>query len=232
MTATLPEQIDLIRTEFASRPEGLQRHVQRVLIEARDLAARYDLDPARVELATWGHDLFRAHTPAELLALASECGIRLHPGDVAEPVLLHGPIAAHVMRERFAITDEDALAAVRDHTLGLAEMPLIAKVILIADKVEERKRNRTPVMKAIRRLAWRDLDTALLCWADWKWIEERSHGWRNHPQHWAARERWVVEHHIDAALPGRVTTRQFNLALRDGAEPTDVRYAPAKVTSA
>jgi HD superfamily phosphohydrolase YqeK len=126
--------------------------------------------------------------------------------------LLHGPIAAVVLRERFGIQDEDALAAVRDHTLGLDHMPVIAKIILIADKVEPRKRARTPLMKAIRKLARRDLDTALLCWADWKWVEEREHGWHSSPQHWAARSEWVRQHHIDVALPGRVGAKAFSRA--------------------
>jgi HD superfamily phosphohydrolase YqeK len=82
-------------------------------------------------------------------------------------------------------------------------MSLIAKVILIADKVEARKRKRTPVMAEIRKLARRDLDAALLCWADWKWLEERTNQWNSHPTHWRARQQWVREHHIDAALPAR-----------------------------
>ena len=203
MSQRIRHQIEALQREFVSRPAGLRRHVERVLVEALDLARRFDVDGDRVELAVWGHDLFRAHAPAELLALAREAGVPIAPEDEAEPVLLHGPIAAVVLRERFAVTDDDAIAAVRDHTLGLAEMPIIAKVILIADKVEERKRRRTPVMSKIRRLARRDLDTALLCWADWKWIEEREHEWNSHPVHWAARTAWVREHHVDMALPPR-----------------------------
>lgn len=205
----------MLQAEFVSRPEGLQRHVERVLIEALELAAIYDLDPDRIELAVWGHDLFRAHSPRELLELARETGVPVLSADEQQPTLLHGPVAAAIMRDRLAITDEDALAAVRDHTLGLGEMPIIAKVILLADKFERRKRSREPVMKEIRRLARRDLDTALLCWADWKWVEERTHGWVNHPRHWIARQEWVAGHHTDAAMPPRVTARQFARAARE-----------------
>ena len=199
----LSSQIAAIQAEFASRPEGLRLHVERVLVEALDLAHRYDLDPERVTLATWGHDLFRSFPPDEQLRLAAEVGVPVLEADRAEPVLLHGPIAAVVLRERFGVTDDEALAAVRDHTLGASEMPLLAKVILLADKFEQRKRRRTPIMREIRRLAWRDLDLALLCWADWKWVEERDHDWQSHPHHWEARTRWVHEHHQEmaAALP-------------------------------
>lgn len=196
-------QIAAVRAEFETRPEGLVRHVHRVLVEALDLAARWDLDPERVELATWGHDLFRSFPPDEQLRLAIEAGLPIVEADRAEPVLLHGPLAAVVLRDRFGVLDDEALAAVRDHTIGSRDMPMIAKVILLADKFEERKRKRTPVMREIRRLARRDLDRALLCWADWKWVDEREHGWLTHPDHWGARTQWVEEHHRDAALPPR-----------------------------
>jgi predicted HD superfamily hydrolase involved in NAD metabolism len=210
MTADIRAQIAAVQAEFATRPEGLVRHVQRVLVEALDLAARHDVDPERTELAVWGHDLFRAEKPEALLALAREAGVPVDAIDESDPVLLHGPIAAVILRQRFAISDGEALAGVRDHTLGLAEMPRIAKVILIADKVEARKRARTPVMREIRRLARRDLDTALLCWADWKWMEERTNGWKSHPTHWNARLAWVREHHVDAALPARLSQSEFD----------------------
>jgi len=203
-------QIAAVRAELETRPAGLVRHVQRVLVEALDLAARWDLDPERVELATWGHDLFRSFPPAEQLRLAIEAGLPIVEADRADPVLLHGPIAAFVLRDRFGVLDDEALAAVRDHTLGSRDMSMIARVILLADKFEERKRKRTPVMREIRRLAWRDLDLALLCWADWKWVDEREHGWLTHPDHWGARTQWVEEHHRELALPAR--TADFDLA--------------------
>jgi predicted HD superfamily hydrolase involved in NAD metabolism len=197
MSPDIAGQIALVRAELETRPPGLVAHVNRVLVEALDLAARWDLDPARVELATWGHDLFRSYLPVEQLQLAAESGLPVTEADRVDPVLLHGPIAAVVLRDRFGVTDDEALAAVRDHTLGHTAMPIIAKVILLADKVEERKRKRAPVMKLIRQLARRDLDRALLCWSDWKWVEERTHEWITHPTSWDARAAWVSEHHSE-----------------------------------
>jgi predicted HD superfamily hydrolase involved in NAD metabolism len=187
----------------ATRPKGLVRHVERVLDEALDLARRWDLDPERVALATWGHDLFRAHAPAEQLRLAREAGLPITYEDEVAPVMLHGPLAAAVLRERFGVTDPEALEAIATHTTGLAEMTFTAKVLLIADKVEKRKRARTPIMAEIRRLARRDLDRAILCWADWKWVDERTRRWQTYPAHWSARQHWVVAHHEDVGLPGR-----------------------------
>ncbi|MFN0148801.1 MAG: bis(5'-nucleosyl)-tetraphosphatase (symmetrical) YqeK [Dehalococcoidia bacterium] len=199
----LAKQLAAVQQEMRKRPAGLVAHVERVAAEADDLARRFDVDRLRVELGVWGHDLFRAYQSAELLRLAGEAGLVVGREDEAAPVMLHGPLAAHVLRERFAVTDEEALDAVRLHTTGLAEMPLIAKIILLADKCEPRKRARAQQLRDIRRLARRDLDLALLCWADWKWVEERQRGWASHSTHWLARQQWVREHHLDRALVGR-----------------------------
>lgn len=203
MARPLAEQVAAVRAELASRPARLLAHTGRVVAEARDLCRYWDIDPGRAELAAWGHDLFRAHEPAALLRLAQQAGLAVLPEDEASPVMLHGPLAAVVLRERIGVDDEEALAAVHAHTTGGPAMPLLAKVILLADKFEPRKRARAPLMKRVRQLARRDLDLALLCWADWKWVEERGQGWDAHPVHWQARLDWVQAHHAEAALPGR-----------------------------
>jgi len=195
MPRTLGEQIEAVRAELSAAPEGLQAHVVRVAAEAADLARRWDIDPKRAELAVWGHDLFRAVPEGEQVALAERAGVRVRRADRLAPVVLHGPSAAAILEERYEVTDREVLDAIAQHTLGARQMPLLSKVLLIADKVETRKRERDPAMRAIRKLAQRDLDLALLCWADWKWVEERSHGWASHPAHWKARRAWVRAHH-------------------------------------
>lgn len=90
MSEDVRAQIRALQTAFEERPEGLLRHVQRVLVEALDLASRYDLDPVRVELATWGHDLFRSFPPERQLELAADCGLDVvrgprRPGAPARP---------------------------------------------------------------------------------------------------------------------------------------------------
>ncbi len=224
MSTRIRDQVAAVRAEIEQRPPGLVRHVQRVLIEARDLAERWDVDPERIELATWGHDLFRSFKREDLVRFASESGVPVSQEDEANPVLLHGPIASVVLVERFGIDDADVIAAVRDHTLGSAEMSTIAKIILLADKFESSKRERTPAMKAIRQTARKDLDLALLAWADWRWVENRSRGWSSHASFWAGRERWVPEHHFELSrnLPERTADDGW-YAAAEAREPTPDR---------
>ena len=194
MHALIADQILAVRRELESRPAGLVRHIERVVAEATTLAAYWGADPERCALAAWGHDLFRALPPTEQLAMAAHVGLVIAEADRAAPVVLHGPTAAAVLRERFAIHDEEVLAAVRDHTLGGTQMPMIAKIILLADKFEPSKRSKRPVMREIRLLARRDIDLALLCWSDWSLLDHAEHGWMTHPRHWAARREWRSEH--------------------------------------
>ena len=210
----IANQIAAVREALRERPAGLIRHVERVLDEALLLARAWNADPERVELAVWGHDLFRSEPPAAQLRLAAQIGVEIAADARDYPILLHGPIAAAVLRERFGVTDEEALLAVRDHTAGLARMSLLAKVLLIADKIEKKKRRRAPQLAAVRRLARRDLDTAILCWADWRWTEEARDRYRTQGAHWRARRHWVEEHHRDLAMPARVSPQAFAAAAR------------------
>ncbi len=207
MTASpIANQIAAVRAEMSERPPGLVRHTKRVLSESLDLAERWDVDPERVELATWGHDLFRSAKPMELLALAWEKKVPVSQEEEDNPMLLHGPVAACVLADRFEVSDEDVLGAIRDHTLGAPEMSLIAKIVLLADKFEANKRERRPIMKRIRVAARSDLDLALMSWADWRWVENRTRDIASPPQYWKARSTWVPLHHLEhlRTAPGLV----------------------------
>ncbi len=211
----IARQLAAVEAELRTRPRGLVAHVRRVRAEALSLAARWDADPERVELAVWGHDLFRAHRPEELAQIARAVGVVMDPVEEANPVLVHGPIAAAELSIRFGVTDAEVLAAVRDHTAGGPQMSLVAAIMLIADKVERRKRRRAAAMRSIRRVARRDLDLALLCWADWRWVEAASQGWVGHSAHWNARVAWVGAHHAEVGLPARTWDEDFEAAARD-----------------
>ena len=210
----IADQIAVVREELLKRPSGLVRHVRRVLDEAVPLARSWVADEERVELAVWGHDLFRSESPEGQIRLATEVGVEIDADSRDYPILLHGPIAAVVLRERFGITDHEALMAVRDHTSGLAQMSLLAKILLISDKIEKKKRRGVPELADIRRLARRDLDTAILCWADWRWSVEARERYRTQASHWRARRHWVEEHHRDIGMPERVTGSSFAAAAR------------------
>ena len=59
------------------------------------------------------------------------------------------------------IDDEEVLGAIRWHTTGKPNMNLLEKIVYVADYIEPR-RDKAPNLKEIRKLAFMDLDLALL----------------------------------------------------------------------
>ncbi len=168
-------------------PDGLRRHVERMVDEALRLAAIHGVDEGRVRLAALGHDIVRAEPPQELLRLAEELG--LNPSDVerAEPVLLHGAVAARLLPERFGVDDPEILDAVRYHTTARAGMSMMEKVVYIADKTEPGGLKWFPEWSEVRDLADRDLDAALLKGLELSIERALREGWSLHPDTIAAR---------------------------------------------
>ena len=168
-------------------PDGLRRHIERMVEEALRLAAAHGVDEGRVRLAVLGHDIARAMAPEELLCLAGELG--LSPGDVerAEPTLLHGAVAARLLPERFGVDDPEILDAVRYHTTGRAGMSAMEKIVYIADKTEPGGLKWFPEWSQVRELADRDLDAALLKGLDLSIERALREGWLLHPDTVAAR---------------------------------------------
>ncbi|HEY7270346.1 MAG TPA: HD domain-containing protein, partial [Dehalococcoidia bacterium] len=106
-----------LREAVSRLPVGLREHIARVEVEAARLAGLHGIDPERVTFAVLGHDLVRAEPPDELLRMSAAY---VHPDAVqrASPILLHGPIAAELLKREYSCSDGQVLAAVRWHTSG------------------------------------------------------------------------------------------------------------------
>lgn len=168
-------------------PPGLIAHIDRVVVLAGTFATRHDLSLASVQLAARGHDLLRAVPPSELLVRARAHGLEIDPVELREPVLLHGPLAAIELADRFAVQDADVLHAIRWHTTGHPDYSAEAWAMFVADKVEPEKVQRRPALARVRALADQDLETAALAYLDLTLIAAVEEGWQLHPMSNAAR---------------------------------------------
>lgn len=101
------------------------------------LAARANVDIFLVELACWLHDCCKEFKDKELVAMAMEGG--LEPDSIcrANGHLLHGPVAAMVVKKELDIQNEEVLNSIAEHTLGNAPMSEISKVVFLADCLEK-----------------------------------------------------------------------------------------------
>jgi len=162
-------------------PSGLVAHIDRVVLLASQLAGRHDLDAPRTRLAAQGHDLLRAVAPAELLARAEARGLAIDPVERAEPVLLHGPLGAIELAERFGVDDAAVLHAVHWHTTGHPAFGREAWAMFVADKVEPDKVRRRPELRPIAELAETSLEAAALAYLDLLMGDAVTQGWQLHP---------------------------------------------------
>ena len=73
------------------------------------------------------------------------------------PFLLHSKVGAYIAAEKYGITDEEILDAIRYHTTGRPGMRMLEQIVFIADYIEPR-RNKSQRLPEIRLEAFRDLD--------------------------------------------------------------------------
>lgn len=115
------------------------RHVSGVADLARRLAMKCSCDPYLAELAGWLHDACKQLKDQELVSMAAQQGLTLAPIEKRHGHLLHGPVASGVVRSELAVTNEEVLQAISEHTLGAAPMSTLSKVLFLADCLEENR---------------------------------------------------------------------------------------------
>ena len=142
-------------------PPKMAAHIDRVVAIARELGALHRLPVERISLAAQGHDLLRAVPPRELLRRAEERGLAILDVERARPVILHGPLGALELSERFGVSDSGVLGAIRWHTTGHPSYPEWAWAMFVADKVEPVKAARWPALRGVETAARRAVPGAL-----------------------------------------------------------------------
>jgi len=133
-------------------------HTIRVADTAEHLAETHNLDPERTRLAALIHDAAREMKKDKYLRVAEEWNIPYGDFERENPKLLHGPVAAELSRRELGVEDGEILDAVREHTVGRAEMGDISLALYLADKIEPERDY--PSMEKIREMAENDLRAA------------------------------------------------------------------------
>lgn len=134
-------------------------HVVRVARLAERLAMQHRESAAKARTAGLLHDLARLYPPDRLLAECEARGIAIDAFERRNPIVLHAPLAARIARERFGITDEAILSAIRKHTLASAHMSALDAIVYLADSLEPGRAY--PERAQLEALAFEDLDAAM-----------------------------------------------------------------------
>jgi len=153
-------RIDLSAERFA--------HTLSVVGEAEKLGRRHGQNEATIEklrLAALLHDCaknFCDERPFDAIErYCQDNGFELDAFFTGAPWLAHSFVGAAVAAVKFEVTDSEVLSAIACHTFGKPNMTIIDKVIYIADFIEP-TRDKSEVRAHARKLAYQDLDAAMI----------------------------------------------------------------------
>lgn len=153
MVLRLPEVTQLAAHALAAERF---RHTLGVVAWAEDLAERHGLELERVRLAAMAHDLAKEIPLSHQLYLAKKWGLLRYPEDEMNPDVLHGPLAAFWLKYSGGIADEEVLAAIANHTLGVPGMGRLEMLIYSADLTEPNRR--FPAVDKLRTALYDNLE--------------------------------------------------------------------------
>ena len=152
---------------------------------AAKLARRYGADEEEARRAALLHDCTKRLTQEEQLALCRRYHIELDEYERREGKLLHAKTGAAVARDVFGVS-EAVYYAIWWHTTGKADMTLLEKILYLADYMEPSRDFCD--LRELRRLAFEDLDRALLLGFTMAVEDLSDQGMALHPNSVYARE--------------------------------------------
>ncbi len=137
-------------------------HTIGVAYTAASMAMRYGIDMESAFLAGLLHDCAKNISDEKKISICEKNNIPITDAEFKNPSLLHAKVGSFLALEEYHIKDMDILNAIRNHTTGRADMSILEKIIFIADYIEP-GRKQAPHLEEIRKLAFTDLDKALIC---------------------------------------------------------------------
>lgn len=136
-------------------------HTLGVAYTASCLAMRYQTDMHEAMLAGLLHDCAKGLSDKKKLSVCEKNDISVSKAEEKNPSLLHAKVGAYLATTKYDVDNEDILNAIRYHTTGRPAMTLLEKIIYISDYIEP-NRKQAPNLDNVRKLAFQDIDKALL----------------------------------------------------------------------
>ena len=164
-------------------------HIKGTEEEAVRLAKRWGVDEITARRAAILHDCTKYLNLEEQLALCRKYGVELDELEQRAVKLLHSKTGACIAKYIFG-EDEQVYQAIFWHTTGKADMSMLEKIIYLADYIEPTRD--FDGVEPLRRLAYEDIDKALLMGMDMTIEEMKQRGNPVHRNTQAARD-WLQD---------------------------------------
>lgn len=153
----LEEQINKDIRERLS--EHRYKHSIGVMKKAEELAKYYGLDVNKARLIGLAHDIAKEMKTSEIEDYISKYNIELDEIERSNSELVHAKIGADICKRKYNF-DEQMVEAVKYHTTGNPKMDMMAKIIFVADKVEETRDYQG--LEERKKLAFEDIDKTII----------------------------------------------------------------------
>ncbi len=136
-------------------------HTLGVAYTAVALAMRYNGSIENAELAGLLHDCAKCMDDEKRISICEKHHISMSEIEQRNPFLLHAKVGSFLAMNTYKVREPDVINAILNHTTGRPGMSLLEKIIFVADYIEP-YRKKAPNLENIRKLAFIDLDAALL----------------------------------------------------------------------
>lgn len=157
-----PDEIKEIRDAIEKELTGKRfEHTLGVAYTAALLAECNDYTSETALLAGLLHDCAKCYSDQKLINICKKDNVELTETELKNTALLHGKAGAVVAKRKYKIENEDVLNAIKYHTTGRPNMTVLEKIIYVADYIEP-GRKQVPNLSSLRKLAFQNLDAALI----------------------------------------------------------------------
>ena len=145
--------------------EKRYNHSLGVMKKAEELAKIYKIDIDKAKLVGLAHDIGKELSKEEMLEYARKNNIEADSVEEVNVGLLHAKIGADMCKKKYGFS-QDMQNAIKYHTVGSENMDLLAKIIYVADKIEDgrtyKDEEKMKELQVVRDLATKDINKALV----------------------------------------------------------------------
>lgn len=145
--------------------EKRYNHSVGVMNKAVELAKIYGVNVNKAKLVGLAHDIGKELSREDKIKYMDENELEIDEIERVNVGLLHAKIGADICKKRYGFT-QDMQDAIKYHTVANENMDLLAKILFVADKIEDNRNykdeKKMQNLMGMRELAKENLDKAVL----------------------------------------------------------------------